>query len=234
LTEIRANTELPSTREAVRLETADGQALVGELARAENPSGDVLLFLHPLPTHGGFMDSHILRKAANRLPHLTGISVFRFNTRGTESPQGKSTGEFDGGNAEQYDLQAAFEFLKPQFERVWLIGWSFGTELVLKYGWQYEIAGAVLLSPPLHRTSNEELLRWNDVDSPLVALIPEFDDFLTEGPARERFSVIQDIDIQVVEGAKHLWVGETFSREVLNRIVTLIDPSKAPLPTDAS
>lgn len=232
MTEIRANTELPSIREDVELVTSDGERLVGELAKAKNPSGDVILFLHPLPTHGGFMDSHILRKAANRLPAMTGISVFRFNTRGTESPNGKSTGEFDGGNAEQFDLQAAYEFLKPQFERIWLVGWSFGTELVLKYGWQYPISGAVLLSPPLHRTSSEELLRWNDVDAPLVALIPELDDFLTEEPAREKFSVIRDIDIQVVEGAKHLWVGETFTREVLNRIVKLILPAKAPLPNE--
>lgn len=232
--EIRANTELPNIREDVELITADGERLVGELARAENPSGDVILFLHPLPTHGGFMDSHILRKAANRLPAMTGISVFRFNTRGTESPNGKSTGEFDGGNAEQFDLQAAYEFLKPKFDRIWLVGWSFGTELVLKYGWQYTIAGAVLLSPPLHRTSQQELLRWNEVEAPLVALIPELDDFLTEEPAREKFSVIDDIDIQVVEGAKHLWVGETFTREVLNRIVKLISPAKSPLPNEWS
>lgn len=232
--DIRSNTELPSTREDVILKTVDGESLVGELARAENPSGDAILFLHPLPTHGGFMDSHILRKAANRLPAMTGISVFRFNTRGTESPNGKSTGQFDGGNAEQFDLQAAFEFLSPQFERVWLVGWSFGTELVLKYGPKYPLAGAVLLSPPLHRTSTEELLQWNQVSAPLVALIPEFDDFLTEGPAREKFSVIEDIDIQVVKDAKHLWVGENFTREVLNRIVGLIMPGKSPLPTQWS
>jgi len=232
LIEIRSNTELPSIREDVILKTIDGESLVGELARAENPSGDVILFLHPLPTHGGFMDSHILRKAANRLPAMTGISVFRFNTRGTESPNGKSTGQFDGGNAEQYDLQAAFEFLSPQFERVWLVGWSFGTELVLKYGPKYPLAGAVLLSPPLHRTSTEELLQWNQVSAPLVALIPEFDDFLTEAPAREKFSVIEGVDIQVVKDAKHLWVGENFTREVLNRIVALIMPGKSPLPTE--
>lgn len=232
MNEIRANTELPSVREDVALITSDGERLVGELARAENPSGDVILFLHPLPTHGGFMDSHILRKSANRLPAMTGISVFRFNTRGTESPNGKSTGQFDGGAAEQFDLQAAYEFLEPQFERIWLVGWSFGTELVLKYGWQYPIAGAVLLSPPLHRTSQEELARWNEVQAPLVALIPELDDFLTEKPAREKFSVIPAIDIQVVEGAKHLWVGETYTREVLNRIVKVILPSKSPLPNE--
>ena len=36
-------------------------------------------------------------------------------------------------------------------------GWSFGTELALKYGLEHGIDGAILLSPPLHRTSDEEL-----------------------------------------------------------------------------
>ena len=232
MSEIRASTELPSIREIVWLQTEDGESLVGELAKAENPTGDVILFCHPLPTHGGFMDSHILRKAANRLPAMTGISVFRFNTRGTESPHGKSTGEFDGGNAERFDLDAAYNYLADKFSRIWLVGWSFGTELVLKYGAQYPISGAVLLSPPLHRTSAEELTSWNHNSAPLVALIPEFDDFLTEQPAREKFAVIPTIDIQVVEGAKHLWVGETYTREVLNRIVALIKPELSPLPTE--
>ena len=34
-----------------------------------------LVCLHPLPTAGGFMDSHILRKAAARLPALATYSA---------------------------------------------------------------------------------------------------------------------------------------------------------------
>ena len=56
-----------------------------------------LVTLHPLPTAGGFMDSHILRKAAARLPALADLAVLRFNTRGTTSPRGTSEGAFDGG-----------------------------------------------------------------------------------------------------------------------------------------
>ena len=41
-----------------------------------------LLWLHPLPTQGGMMDSHILRKASYRLPALADLAVLRFNTRG--------------------------------------------------------------------------------------------------------------------------------------------------------
>ena len=96
--EIRSSVELPSHRAAVTLKTQDGLNLVAELATpvATLPVA-TLVMLHPLPTAGGFMDSHIYRKAANRLPALADLAVFRFNTRGTESPHGKSEGTFDGG-----------------------------------------------------------------------------------------------------------------------------------------
>ena len=86
LTEIRANTVLPATRRPVTLHTADGLALVGELALPEDVAPvATLVMLHPLPTHGGMMDSHLFRKAANRLPALAHLAVLRFNTRGTAS-----------------------------------------------------------------------------------------------------------------------------------------------------
>ena len=89
MVEIRGGTELPARREDVTLETADGLTLVGELAlpEARDPVA-TLVTLHPLPTAGGFMDSHVLRKAAARLPALADLAVLRFNTRGTSSPRG--------------------------------------------------------------------------------------------------------------------------------------------------
>ena len=78
-----------------------------------NKSEAVLLTLHPLPTHGGFMDSHILRKAANRLPALADLSVLRFNTRGTTSPHGISEGSFGDGIDEQHDVEAALMLKRP-------------------------------------------------------------------------------------------------------------------------
>ena len=94
--EIRSSTELPARREDIELHTDDGLTLVGELATPL--SGDpvaTLVTLHPLPTHGGFMDSHILRKASNRLPALADVAVLRFNLRGVSSPRGTSEGAFD-------------------------------------------------------------------------------------------------------------------------------------------
>src|SRR5690606_34968285 len=96
--EIRAGIELPATRENIELRTDDGLTLVGELATPV--SGEpvaTMVTLHPLPTAGGFMDSHILRKAAARLPALADIAVLRFNFRGVTSPHGTSEGSFGEG-----------------------------------------------------------------------------------------------------------------------------------------
>ena len=102
---IRANTVLPALRNPLRLQTADGLTLVGELALpVDRPPVATLVCLHPLPTHGGMMDSHVFRKAAWRLPALAGIAVLRFNTRGTSSVRGTSEGAFSNGVDERYDV----------------------------------------------------------------------------------------------------------------------------------
>ena len=232
--EIRSNTELPSIREEIELHTEDGEILVGELALPENAIPTcTLITLHPLPTHGGFMDSHILRKAANRLPHMIGAAVLRFNTRGTESPRGKSSGKFDGGNAERFDVAAAIDFVNRRgLPKPWLVGWSFGTELAIKYGPEHNIEGAILLSPPLHRATMSDLMRWNEFAKPLVALVPELDEFLAPKEAAQRFAVVPHAQVLAFDGEKHLWVGEGATRRVLNQIAETVLPGSSPLPTD--
>ncbi|MFS0893611.1 alpha/beta hydrolase [Microbacterium sp. 179-I 3D3 NHS] len=231
--EIRGPLELPARREDIELRTADGLTLVGELALPE--SGDpvaTLVTLHPLPTAGGFMDSHILRKAAARLPALADLAVLRFNTRGTSSPRGTSEGAFDGGAAEQFDVAAAMEFVRERgLPHPWLLGWSFGTELALKYGHSFDIDGIILLSPPLHRASEAEVAAWADTERSVVIVVPEFDDYLRPDEARARFAAIPHAHLIAVEGGKHLWVGETQTRRVLTEIVAAVAPSALPLPT---
>jgi alpha/beta superfamily hydrolase len=230
--EIRSSVELPAKRIPLELKTADGLTLIGELAL---PIGKApvatLVMLHPLPTAGGFMDSHIYRKAANRLPALADLAILRFNTRGTSSPHGTSQGAFDGGVLEKLDVEAAVAYAHQQnLPNIWLVGWSFGTELALKYGPELNVLGAILLSPPLHRTSVEELERWNSVDKKLVALIPELDDYLKPDEAAVRFLAIKSIELINVLDAKHLWVGESATKRVLDEIVKVTNPGKYPLP----
>lgn len=231
--EIRGPLELPARREDIELQTADGLTLVGELARPEDAAPvATLVTLHPLPTAGGFMDSHILRKAAARLPALADLAVLRFNTRGTSSQRGTSEGAFDGGAAEQFDVAAAMDFVRDRaLPRPWLLGWSFGTELALKYGREHDIEGVILLSPPLHRATEAEVAAWAGADVPVIVVVPELDDYLRPDEARERFASIPHAQLIAVDGGKHLWVGETQTRRVLTEIVAAVNPAALPLAT---
>jgi alpha/beta superfamily hydrolase len=232
--EIRASTVLPARRTDIELQTADGLTLVGELALPEDrPPVATLICLHPLPTAEGMMDSHVLRKASYRLPALAGLAVLRFNTRGTTSDRGTSEGEFGDGDTERYDVAAALEWAEyHDLPRTWLLGWSFGTELALRWGRDPLVEGAILLSPPLHRATDDDLDAWGEFGRPLVALVPERDDYLRPAEAHERFKRVPQADVVAVDGAKHLWVGEPYVRIVLNEIVRHVAPEAFPLPTE--
>ncbi|MGW4790802.1 alpha/beta hydrolase [Nonomuraea sp. NPDC004297] len=232
--EIRAASVLPARREPIELHTADGLTLVGELAQPlDRPPVATLVTLHPLPTHGGFMDSHVYKKAANRLPALADLAVLRFNTRGTSSERGTSEGTFDGGQGERYDVAAALEYAEyHDLPHVWVVGWSFGTELTLKWAHDPLVEGAILLSPPLHRATDDDLDAWARFGRPLTALVPEFDDYLRPAAAHARFARVPQAEVIGVDGAKHLRVGEPYVRIVLDEIVRRVNPAAWPLPTE--
>jgi uncharacterized protein len=230
---IRANSVLPARREPVTLQTADGLSLVAELALpADRDPVATIVCLHPLPTHGGMMDSHIYRKAAFRLPALAGIAVLRFNTRGTWSEQGTSEGAFDNAVGEQYDVAAAIEYAEfEDLPNVWLVGWSFGTDLVLMHGLDPSVQGVVLLSPPLRFSQPEHLTAWAESGKPVHAFIPELDDYLRPAEAKERFAAIPQAEVVPFEGTKHLWVGD--AERALDEIVRRVAPSiEVPLPRE--
>jgi alpha/beta superfamily hydrolase len=228
---IRANSILPGRREDIELHTADGLRLVGELAvPVDRDPVATLVCLHPLPTHGGMMDSHLLRKAAWRLPALAGLAVLRFNTRGTSSVRGTSEGAFDKAVGERFDVAAAIEYAEfGDLPAIWLLGWSFGTDLVLKYGCDPAVTGTILLSPPLRFATDEDLAVWAASGKPVTALVPELDDYLRPDEARRRFAALPQAEVVGVPGAKHLWVGD--AETALDEIVRRVAPdTPVPLP----
>lgn len=233
---IRPSTVLPSRRELFTVATEDGLTLIGEIAEPMNPASTqaTLITLHPLPTHGGMMDSHVIAKAANRLPAMANIRIIRFNTRGTSSALGTSEGSFDGGESERFDVDAVIRFVKERFPDapIWVLGWSFGTDLALRYARDESVIGLILLSPPLRTSSDSDLEFWARDGRAVIALVPEFDDFLPPEPAAKRFALIPQLKFIPVEGAKHLWVGEPAVYRVLTEIVKVLNPGALPLPTE--
>jgi len=231
---IRPSTLLPANRSAITIKTSDGLNLIGELT---SPLGEItgsLLMLHPNPSGGGMMDSHIYKKAANRLPAMAGIQIIRFNTRGTTSEAGKSEGEYDHGKSEKLDVLAALDYCFEQLKvkDLYVIGWSFGTELALQYARDERIKELILLSPPMLSTTEDDLDFWIKDGRGITALIPELDDYLKPDAARVKFSKVKNLKQIDMNGAKHLLVGEPMVHLVLIEIVKVIAPSRLPLPTE--
>jgi alpha/beta superfamily hydrolase len=231
---VRPSSVFESVRTPFHVATADGVDLIGEVAAPVGASKGAILCLHPLPTAGGMMDSHVYKKAANRLPAMAGITVVRFNTRGTTSEAGSSTGEFDNGKAEHFDVEAmlAYCFDTLKLENLWVTGWSFGTDLALQHAKDPRHQGLILLSPPLRTTTSEQLQYWNTDPRPITALVPELDDYLQPPAARERFAIVPKIKIIAVDEAKHLWLGEPSVHRVLSEINSIVTGAVTPLPLE--
>ena len=225
---------LPANRRSISIKTADGLNLIGEAATPLANRVASILCLHPLPTAGGMMDSHVYKKAANRLPAMAGIEIIRFNTRGTTSEAGTSEGSFGEGVTERFDVEAAVEFSFNELgaENLWVMGWSFGTDLALKFARDPRIKGLILLSPPLRTSEVSDLVFWAKDGRPITALIPEFDDYLQPEAAAVAFKVVPQIKLINVADAKHLWVGEPAVYRVLSEITEILSPQSLPLPTE--
>jgi alpha/beta superfamily hydrolase len=231
---VRPSTILPAHRTPLTVTTTDGQTLIGEVAAPLSGYTGAILCLHPLPTAGGMMDSHVYKKAANRLPAMAGIEVIRFNTRGTSSEAGTSTGIFDNGGAEKFDVEAIMTYCLDtlKLENLWVVGWSFGTDLALRHAKDQRVKGLILLSPPLRTSDVSDLQYWAKDGRSVIALVPEHDDYLKPADAKVRFAPLTQIEIISVADAKHLWVGEPAVHRVLSEITKIIAPERLPLPTE--
>ena len=175
------------------------------------------------------MDSHIIRKAAARLPALADLAVLRFNFRGVHlaarhvARASSATASTSGTTS-----RPPWTFVAQRgLPHPWLLGWSFGTEVVLKYGLEHPIAGAILLSPPLHRATRCRAGRVGGQRHAARGAHPRARRLPAPGRGRERFAVVPDAELVAVEGGKHLWVGEKQTRRVLSEIVGTRQPGSA-------
>lgn len=226
MADLVSNSVLPANREHITLITQDNLRLVGELALpVSNKPKATILLLHPNPTGGGMMDSHLFKKAAWRLPALADVAILRWNTRGTTSAAGTSEGEYDQGGLEGLDLKSALQFAQDLgLENIWLAGWSFGTDVALMHGNVDPVQGAVLFSPPLMWSNEEHLKSWAQSGRPLTALVPELDDYLKPLAAKEKFAIVPQCEVVAIPECRHLWVGEKFVRIAWNLALQTIRP----------
>jgi hypothetical protein len=81
----------------------------------------------------------------------------------------------------------------------------------------------------LRTSTDDDLDAWAADGRPLVALVPELDDYVRPPQARERFARVPQAEVVAVDGAKHLWVGD--AERVLDEVVARVAPGRSPLPT---
>jgi hypothetical protein len=116
------------------------------------PAGDpraVVVFAHPLPTHGGTMHTKVVFQSAKALARI-GCVVLRFNFRGV----GSSAGAWDNGRGELEDFKAALDYMTTAYPglQVWAAGFSFGSYIAATVGADDpRVCTLITIAPPVDK-----------------------------------------------------------------------------------
>lgn len=118
-----------------------------DVAKGESPAdAPIAVVCHPHPLHGGTLTNKVAHTVAKAFAEL-GVTTLRFNFRGV----GESSGEFDHGQGEVDDVQAAVDWLRARHPEspLWLAGFSFGAYVALSAQSQAQAARLLLVAPPV-------------------------------------------------------------------------------------
>jgi pimeloyl-ACP methyl ester carboxylesterase len=86
-----------------------------------------------------------------------------------------------------------YSFYQIKVRVLYVVGWSFGTELAMQYARDKRIKELILLSPPMLSTTDEDLDFWANDGRAITALIPELDDYLKPDAAQLKFSKVKNL-----------------------------------------
>ena len=190
--------------EPLKLTTADGVTLEGELAFPDGPPRCGLVLCHPHPQYGGTMRSIVISALFDALPPR-GVACLRFNFRGVEG----SEGEHDFGNLERVDAETAVgalhERLAPGTPLI-LTGWSFGADMALSVR-DARVDAWMAIAPPV--------VVVHDIDGlaadarPKLLALAQHDEYRDPAEVTELAERWANTDVHVVGGASHFFVGRT-------------------------
>jgi alpha/beta superfamily hydrolase len=174
----------------------------------DQPAGDpraVVVFAHPLPTHGGTMHTKMVFQGAKGLAR-TGCLVMRFNFRGV----GRSPGTFDDGSGEQEDFRRAVDFVEEHFPGlpIWAAGASFGSSIAMTVGAKDpRVRVLIAVAPPVEMRDFAAVI---DSDKPKFIVAAEEDELIPLKKVREFYARLKEPkEMVVVDRANHLFEGQT-------------------------
>ncbi len=200
------------SEETIRLE--------GVIHLPQELSGTIPLVVlcHPHPLGGGCMDVPLVVTMA-RMMAQEGMGALRFNFRGV----GRSTGTFSGGTREVEDLQGALRWLREQDEfqaqDLYVVGWSFGSWVGLRWGLGVaEVSRLALISPPTIGFDFSYFLQeiTLPLDKRVLVIYGERDQFLDQAKMDD---LVQKLGArsEVLPGADHFLFGR--EGEVARKVI---------------
>jgi alpha/beta superfamily hydrolase len=170
---------------------------------AEDPRA-LVVFAHPLPTHGGSMHTKMVFQGAKGLARA-GCLVLRFNFRGV----GRSTGVFDEGRGELDDFSAALDFVStehPNLE-IWSCGASFGAYIAMTAGANDDRVSTLIgIAPPVNM-QNFSIVQASI--KPKFLVHGEADELIPVKTVRKFYAqMVEPKELVVIDGANHVFDGQ--------------------------
>ena len=167
----------------------------------------VVVFAHPLPTHGGTMHTKAVYQGAKGLVRA-GCAVLRFNFRGV----GKSEGSFTGGDGEKDDFKAALDYAAARFPGLplWAAGFSFGSWIALETGAVDDRVKVLIgIAPPCTR-ENYDFSNTRASAKPKFFVQGEADDICPIQDMWKFYGALPEPkEMVVIDMADHLFDGHT-------------------------
>ena len=174
----------------------------------DEPLGEpraLVVFAHPLPTHGGSMHTKMVFQGAKGLAR-TGCLVLRFNFRGV----GRSTGVFDEGRGELDDFSAALDFISAQYPNleIWSCGASFGAYIAMTAGANDDRVSALIgIAPPVSMR-NFSIVQTSI--KPKFLVHGETDELIPVKAVRKFYAqMVEPKELVVIDRANHVFDGQT-------------------------
>jgi alpha/beta superfamily hydrolase len=205
---------------------ADSLQLEGVLhmPAVETSPRPAVVVCHPHSLHGGSADVPVIVATARELA-LRGMLALRYNFRGV----GGSEGSFGDGVAEVADVAGAVEHMATRQgvdpERLYLMGYSFGASVGLRYVETDPRIGAIAalclpLGPMTIGSLDDDF--WSSYARPKLFLAGDRDDICPLSELRPLVDALPDPKkLIVLDGADHfLWGRE---QEVANHVADFLE-----------
>ena len=160
-----------------------------------------MVLCHPHPQYGGTMDDAVVDTVAGAA-RRHGFSTLKFNFRGV----GASGGRFDNGVGEVDDLLAALVWLRERVAAipVWLVGYSFGSNIVWRAVERSgELAGVVLVAPPV---AMMDFTARPQSRATVTLIAGDADDYVDVADLR-RWAGTVSANVEIIAGADHFFSG---------------------------